>query len=150
MFTNAETMPLAHLRLGLQEQRVQLERQELLEQLELLVLLLELLVLLVLELELLLELLELLELLLLELLLLELLLLELLLVLEQAARRKKWSRHRYQRSMHSSHMVQPLGSCRQLRIRKQRLRWQPRKHMRCNRLRLVLVHKLELGQERCS
>ena len=137
MFTIAETMPLAHLRLGLQEQRVQLERQELLEQLEPLVLLV-----LLQELELLLEL-ELLE------LELELeLLLELL--LELAVRRKKWSRHRYQRSMHSSHMVQPLGSCRQLRIRKQRLRWQPRKHMRCNRLRLVLVHKLELGQERCS
>ena len=118
MFTIAETMPLAHLRLGLQEQRVQLERQELLEQLEPLVLLV--------------------------------LLQELELLLELAVRRKKWSRHRYQRSMHSSHMVQPLGSCRQLRIRKQRLRWQPRKHMRCNRLRLVLVHKLELGQERCS
>ena len=133
MFTIAETMPLEHLRLGLQELRVQLVRQELLEQLEPLVLLVLLLVL--------------------ELLLLELLL-ELLLVLPlelgQAVRRKKWLRHRNQRSMHSLHMVQPLGSCRQLRIRKQRLRWQPRKHMRCNRLRLVLVHKLELGQERCS
>ncbi len=135
MFTIAETMPLEHLRLGLQEQRVQLERQELLEQLEPLVLLqvLEPLVLLVL-----LVLLQVLE------------LLELLLELGQAVRRKKWLRHRNQRSMHSLHMVQPLGSCRQLRIRKQRLRWQPRKHMRCNRLRLVLVHKLELGQERCS
>ena len=129
MFTIAETMPLEHLRLGLQELRVQLVRQELLEQLEPLVLL-QVLVLLVL-----LQVLE---------------LLELLLELGQAVRRKKWLRHRNQRSMHSLHMVQPLGSCRQLRIRKQRLRWQPRKHMRCNRLRLVLVHKLELGQERCS
>ena len=118
MFTIAETMPLEHLRLGLQELRVQLVRQELLEQLEPLVLLV-----LLQELDLLLEL---------ELLLL--LELELPLELGQAVRRKKWSRHRYQRSMHSSHMVQPLGSCRQLRIRKQHLRWQPTKHMCRNRL----------------
>jgi hypothetical protein len=47
-------------------------------------------------------------------------------------------------------MVQPLESCRQLRIHRQRLRWQPTNHMRRNRLQLVLEHKLELGQERCS
>ena len=52
--------------------------------------------------------------------------------------------------MHSLHMVQPLKSCRQLRIRRQRLRWQPTNRMRRNRSRLVLVRKLELGQERCS
>ncbi len=138
MFTIAETMPLEHLRLGLQELRVQLVRQELLEQLEPLVLLQVLEPLVLLQVLVLLVLLQVLE------------LLELLLELGQAVRRKKWLRHRNQRSMHSLHMVQPLGSCRQLRIRKQRLRWQPRKHMRCNRLRLVLVHKLELGQERCS
>ena len=90
----------------------------------------------------------------------ELLLVQLVLLLEQlepllvqlglAVRTRKWSRHRHQRSKHSLHMVQPLESCRQLRIHRQRLRWQPTNRIRRNRLQLVLEHKLELGQERCS
>jgi len=129
-----QTRPLEHRQL---EQRVLLVQQEPLERLELL---------LALELLLVLEPLLVQELLLVQ----EPLLEQLVLLLELAVRTRKWSRHLHQRSKHSLHMVQPLESCRQLRIRRQRLRWQPTNHIRRNRLQLVLEHKLELGLERCS
>jgi hypothetical protein len=58
--------------------------------------------------------------------------------------------------MHSLRMVQPRKSCRQLRIRRQRLRSKPTNRIRRNRLQLELVrmrelvHMQELGLERCS